>query len=41
MRFGYVWGKVRLDGIHHVFQDILELGGVLLDLVEGTGVRRL
>ena len=31
-------GNARLDGVHHVLQDILELGGVLLDLVEGTGV---
>ena len=30
--------KLRFDGIHEVFQDVFEFGGVLFDLVEGTRI---
>lgn len=33
--------SVRLDGVHHVFQNIFEFGRVLLDLIKGTGIRGL
>lgn len=31
-------GGVRFNGIHQVLQDVLKLGSVLFDLIEGTGI---